>query len=248
LDFEVFIPARFGATRLPGKPLLDIGGKTMIQHVYERAAASGARRVTVATDDPRIEQAVQAFGGHACRTSDLPPSGTDRIREALDRLGVADDTAIVNLQGDEPLMDPHLVASVAGLLAETGVDMGTACVAAGKDALEDPDRVKVVCSASGRALYFSRAPVPWPRDGAPGPVQVHLGIYAYRAGFIRRFAEWAPSAAEQQECLEQLRALDHDARIQVLHWRQQVPAGVDTPADLERVRAHLRQDARRNSD
>lgn len=249
--FNVVIPARYASQRLPGKPLLDIGGKPMIQHVYERACESGAAQVVIATDDARIEAAARAFGAGVCMTSAAHDSGTDRIAEVVGRLGWAEDTVVVNLQGDEPLMPPRLLNQVAeALIGHPGADMATLAVAlteAGQ--LFDPNTVKVVCDRAGYALYFSRATIPWKRDlfaagVAPEPswlegVHRHLGIYAYRAGFLAGYAALPVSPIERMESLEQLRVLWNGGRIAVDVATGAPPAGVDTAEDLARVVAAL---------
>lgn len=247
--FRVVIPARYASTRLPGKPLLDIGGKPMVLRVFDRALASGARSVCVATDHLPVADAVRAAGGEAIMTRSDHPSGTDRLAEVVVRQGWGDDEIVVNLQGDEPLIDPALVAAVAGALAGSPT-AGVATAAHPIRELADfhnPNVVKVVCDAVGHALYFSRAPIPWPRDAyadhlarnlpAGLPVLRHVGLYAYRVGFLRRYATLAVSPLEQWEALEQLRVLWHGERIRVLTVDDAPPAGVDTPDDLARVRA-----------
>lgn len=248
--FLVIVPARRNSTRLPGKMLADIGGKPMVVRVAERARLSGARRVMVATDDRDIAAAVRAAGVDCCLTSPDHPSGTDRLAEAAAQLGLGADEIVVNVQGDEPLIDPELVAGVAGLLA----DRPAASIATAAHPIDsaaqffDPNVVKVVCDELGFAAYFSRAPIPWARDafgnGSARPTVLpeglpalrHVGIYAYRAGFLKAYQSLAPTAAERAEALEQLRALGHGHRIAVLRWERPVAAGVDTAADLERVR------------
>ena len=243
----VVIPARYASTRLPGKPLLEIAGKPMIQHVYERARQSGAGRVVVATDDDRIRAAVQGFAGEVCMTGAQHQSGTDRIAEVIERLGVKADEIVVNLQGDEPLMPPDLITQVAAALAaQPAAVMASAChPIKDRTTLLNPNVVKVVLDAAGFALYFSRAPIPWPRDamaqGGEFPLQAlhHIGLYAYRAGFIRRYAAWPPCPLEKIEALEQLRVLWHGEKIIMHETHTTPPAGVDTPEDLERVRRQL---------
>lgn len=245
----VVIPARFNASRLPGKPLADICGKPLIQHVYERACESNAARVIVATDDARIEAAARAFGAEVCHTRAEHNSGTERIAEAVTRLGIADDAVVVNLQGDEPLMPPALIRAVAELLAaRPDASMATACHPLTDMATwRNPNVAKVVCDARGDALYFSRAPIPWPRSLTSGgdaeassPVshaQRHIGLYAYRAGFIAEYTRLPASPLEAIESLEQLRVLWHGHRIAV-HVSAEMPGpGVDTPEDLATVRA-----------
>ncbi|WP_332671287.1 3-deoxy-manno-octulosonate cytidylyltransferase [Aromatoleum sp.] len=246
--FHVVIPARFASTRLPGKPLADIGGKPMIVRVLERVRRTGAASVWVATDNEAVRDAVVAAGGDALVTRADHPSGTDRLAEVVDVLGWDADDIVVNVQGDEPLIDPALIAAVAEALA----DDPAAAIATAAHPLQEaaeffnPNVVKVVCDARERALYFSRAPMPWARDafataGDPLPAGLpalrHVGIYAYRAAFLRRYASLAISPLEQWEALEQLRALWHGYPIRVLRIAAAPAAGVDTPEDLERVRA-----------
>lgn len=250
--FSVVIPARFASTRFPGKPLADLGGRPMVVRVCERAAASGAEAVAVATDDPRIARVVEAAGYRALMTRADHPSGTDRIAEAANALGLEDAAIVVNVQGDEPLIEPALVAQVAeALAARPAASVATAChrLEHAED-LFNPNVVKVVLDAQDCALYFSRAPIPWAReawaDGRPGSVQSlpeglpcyrHAGLYAYRAGFLRRYAQLTPSPLEAWEALEQLRVLWHGGRIAVAVSSHPALPGVDTPADLERARA-----------
>lgn len=241
---HVIIPARYASTRLPGKPLLDIGGKPLIQHVYERAVESGAQTVIIATDDERIRTAAERFGATVCMTAPTHASGTDRIGEVIGKHRLKPDEIVVNLQGDEPLMPPDLIQQVAQTLARH-VDAAMATAAHAIDdvaTLNNPNVVKVVCDARGYALYFSRAAIPWPGKAAATAAptaQRHIGLYAYRAGFITRFCAWGPSPLEQIEQLEQLRALWHGERIVVSAAAAAPESGVDTPADLERVRAQL---------
>lgn len=247
--FNVVVPARYASTRLPAKPLADIGGKAMIRHVWERAVESGAASVVIATDDPRIEEVARRFGAAVCLTRTDHRSGTDRIAEVVDRLAWADDSIVVNLQGDEPTMPPALLRQVADdLTAHPGAAMATLGVPlTARDQLFDPNVVKVVADREGWALYFSRAPIPWHRDSFPRadalPAEFafvrHLGLYAYRAGFLRQFVRWPPAPLETCESLEQLRALWHGARIRLGIARQAPGPGVDTPEDLERVRRAL---------
>ncbi len=240
----IIIPARYASSRLPGKPLCDIAGKTLIERVHDRARASGAERVIVATDDDRIRVAVEEFGGTVCMTSGGHASGTDRIAEVIGKLGIKPEEVVVNLQGDEPLMPPDLIRQVAEtLLANPEAAMATACHPIRDHAsLTNPDIAKVVRDARGHALYFSRAPIPWPREymagRAPDSVNAyrHIGIYAYRAGFVTRYAAWPPCPLEQTELLEQLRVLWHGERIAVCEAASLPGPGVDTPDDLERVR------------
>ena len=250
--FRVVIPARFASQRLPGKPLLDIAGKPMIRHVYERALESGADEVVIATDDARIREAAEGFSGRVCMTSPDHVSGTDRIAEVVDALGWPSYTLVVNLQGDEPLMPPVLLSQVAGALeAHADADMSTLAVALSEPAqLFDTNAVKVVSDRNGYALYFSRATIPWKRDvftsvDAVQPdwlsgIYRHLGIYAYRAGFLAGYAKLPPSPIERFESLEQLRVLWNGGRIAVDIAADAPPAGVDTREDLARVIAALR--------
>jgi 3-deoxy-manno-octulosonate cytidylyltransferase (CMP-KDO synthetase) len=247
--FHVIIPARFTASRLPGKPLLMIGDKPLIQWVWQRAAASGAESVLVATDDERIRIAAVGFGAQCVMTSAQHASGTDRIAEVVRSRGFLDEDIVVNLQGDEPMMPAEVIARVAGALRETeSADMATA-VAPIESLQEflDPNCVKALRAADGRALYFSRAPVPWPRDSVAADLPTrfagawrHIGIYAYRVRTLLQFAAWAPTPLEMTEQLEQLRALEHGMRIHLVTLAEAPPGGVDTPQDLERVRRSLR--------
>lgn len=251
MSFAVLIPARFGASRLPGKPLREVAGEPLICRVMERAAASGASRVAVATDDERVATAIRERGGEAVLTREDCPSGTDRLAEAAASLGLPEDLPVVNVQGDEPFMPPDLVSQVAAALeAEPARDMATAaCPMDNWEQVLDPNAVKVVRGACGDALYFSRAPVPWDRDrmspgpdpealaadGAPLGFRLHVGIYAYRAGLLRAFAGWPPTELERRESLEQLRALENGIAIRVVDTEHSPEAGVDTPDDLERA-------------
>ena len=246
--FHVIIPARFAASRLPGKPLLMIGDRPLIQWVWQRALASGAESVLVATDDERIKSAVQAFGGECLMTAAHHASGTDRIAEVVRVRGFSPDDIVVNLQGDEPMMPAEVIAGVAAALQQSqNIDIATA-VAPIESLREflDPNCVKALRAGDGRALYFSRAPVPWPRDNltADQPNRFagawrHIGIYGYRVHSLLQFAAWPPAPLESIENLEQLRALENGMRIQLVNLPAPPPAGVDTPEDLERVRAIL---------
>ena len=252
--FTVLIPARMASSRLPDKPLADIAGLPMVVRVARQAGLSGAARTVVATDDARIQAACQDHGVPALLTRPDHASGSDRLAEACEQLGLDGDAVVVNVQGDEPLIDPALINAVAALLqAHPGASMGTAAHAIGNlDDYSNPNVVKVVCDAQGMAHYFSRAPIPYARDHAGqawwdapavatalagfAPLR-HIGIYSYRAGFLRQFPRLAPAPTEAIEALEQLRALWHGHRIAV-HISAQAPGpGVDTPADLARVRA-----------
>ena len=251
MSFTVVIPARYASTRLPGKALLDIAGKPMVQHVYERAGESGAGRVIVATDDDRIEQAARGFGAEVCMTRATHESGTDRIQEVVAQLGLADDEIIVNVQGDEPLIPAANIDQVAALLADNdSAAMGTLGEPiTDPEHLFDPNVVKAVSDNQGNALYFSRAPIPWSRDqfqqGAPQQVPDtssylrHIGIYSYRVSFLHQFVTWSPAPLEVTESLEQLRALWNGQRIQIAAAVAPPPLGVDTQADLDLVRAHF---------
>ena len=253
--FTVLVPARLASTRLPNKPLADIAGLPMVLRVARRAALSGAQRVVVAADDERIVQACAEHGVQALLTRSDHASGSDRLAEACKLLGLDGDDVVINVQGDEPLIDPALVRRCAELLAERG-DCVMSTAAHAIDDLADylnPNVVKVVLDAAGRALYFSRAPIAWWRDGVaqgafddahsgqpalptPAPLR-HVGLYGYRAGFLRRFPGMSASPLEQTEALEQLRVLWHGERIAV-HVAESSPGpGVDTPEDLARVRA-----------
>ena len=247
MPFTVLVPARLASTRLPDKPLADIAGKPMVVRVADRAAQSGASRVVVAADDASIVAACERHGVQAVLTSRSHSSGTDRLAEASRLLALADEEIVVNVQGDEPLIAPDLIDAVADLLARRAdADMSTAAHAI-DDAAEfaNPNVVKAVLDASGMALYFSRAPIPCWRDATakgavpqPRPLR-HVGIYGYRCGFLRRYPQLPESPLERLEALEQLRALWHGHRIAV-HVTQHAPGpGVDTPQDLERVRARF---------
>ncbi|HEY6821480.1 MAG TPA: 3-deoxy-manno-octulosonate cytidylyltransferase [Burkholderiales bacterium] len=240
MKFSVIIPARYASTRFPGKPLADIAGKPMIAWVCERAARSGAASVHVATDDDRIAGAVRRHGHQAIMTRADHASGTDRLAEAADALGLDDEHVVVNLQGDEPLMEPRLVADVAAALgAMPAASLSTACHPI-RDPAEvlNPNVVKVVLDGHGYALYFSRSQIPHPRE--PGATWYrHAGLYAYRAGFLRKYAKLEPSPLERAEALEQLRALWHGFRIAVVVSEREIAPGVDTPRELDAVRKML---------
>ena len=247
MDFRVVIPARYASSRLPGKPLADIHGKAMVLHVVERALQSGAQSVVVATDDARVQQVVSAAGHQALMTSPDHASGTERLVEVVNTLGWTDDTLIVNVQGDEPLLDPQCIRAVAQQLAtHSDAVMGTlAHPITEQSEFMNPNVVKVVCDGQGYAMYFSRAPIPWPRDAlaaeqtvpADAPILRHIGLYAYRAGFLKTYAQLAPSPLERCEMLEQLRVLWHGYRISLGITAEAAAPGVDTAEDLERVRA-----------
>ena len=252
MRFTVLIPARLASTRLPDKPLADLAGRPMVVHVAERAERSGAAAVVVAADDPRTVAACAAHGVRAILTRADHATGSDRLAEACEQLGLAGDDLVVNVQGDEPLIEPALIEACAALLAERP-ECVMATAAHAIDSVEEfanPNVVKVVCDARGRALTFSRAPIPWWRDGYaaglgaaaalsdPPPLR-HVGLYAYRAGFLRRYPTLPPAPIEALESLEQLRVLWHGERIAVHVSTLRPGPGVDTPADLERVRALL---------
>ncbi|MBF0219364.1 MAG: 3-deoxy-manno-octulosonate cytidylyltransferase [Gammaproteobacteria bacterium] len=257
MKFKVIIPARYASTRLPGKPLLAIAGQPMIAHVHAIAKNAGATEVIVATDDPRIATAVAAFGGKVCVTATTHRSGSERLAEVVTQMGYDDSAIIVNLQGDEPLMPPQLLQQVAQLLAtHPEAEMATLSTPILNAAdLLNSNIVKVVSSKAGYALYFSRAPIPWDRDhlqltpAANGVTlhaekidftqhhyQRHLGIYAYRSGFLRRYRETVACDLEQLESLEQLRLLYHGGRIAIACAVTPPGPGVDTEADLSHVR------------
>ncbi|MBA1229094.1 3-deoxy-manno-octulosonate cytidylyltransferase [Pseudomonas viridiflava] len=249
-DFTVVIPARYGSSRFPGKPLKVIAGKPMVQLVWEQARKSSAQRVVVATDDLRIVKACQAFGAEVLLTRDDHNSGTDRLAEVATQLGLASDAIVVNVQGDEPMIPPAVIDQVASNLA-AHPEAGISTLAEPIDdvaALFNPNVVKVSSDINGLALTFSRAPLPWARDAlaanreelpAGVPYRRHIGIYAYRAGFLHDFVSWGPCLLENTENLEQLRALWNGVRIHVADALEAPPAGVDTPEDLERVKRLL---------
>lgn len=253
MGFVVVIPARYSSSRLPGKPLAEIAGKTMIERVWMQARLSRAREVVIATDDKRVADAVTRFGGQVCMTSATHPSGTDRIEEVARLMGHGDDDIIVNVQGDEPLIPPENIDQVAQNLAlNPSCSAATLCerIASPAD-LFNPNIVKVTWREDGSALFFSRAVLPWDRDGfsrlAPGeipstvtrPFFRHIGIYAYRVSLLRRFVGWGECELEKTEALEQLRILWKGHAIHVSEAACPAPGGVDTPADLERIRRHF---------
>lgn len=252
MGFTVLIPARLASTRLPNKPLADLGGMPMVVRVAVQARRSRAAQVVVAADDTRIIEACERHGVQALLTRRDHATGSDRLAEACAQLGLDGDDAVVNVQGDEPLIDPALIDACHQALDEaSGCVMATAAHAIDtRDEFTNPNVVKVVCDAAGRALYFSRAPIPWWRDGpaagpgndgalsTPAPLR-HVGIYAYRAAFLRQFPALPPSPLEAIESLEQLRVLWHGHRIAVHVSASRPGPGVDTPEDLERVRTLL---------
>ncbi len=253
IKYIVVIPARYGSSRLEGKPLLDIAGKSMINRVYEQASKSAADRVLVATDDLRIADAVAAFGGDVVMTSATHSSGTDRLHEVAERLGFAEDTIVVNVQGDEPLIPPQVIDQVARNLADRPqLGVATLCenIATYADFM-NPNVVKVVTDTNRLALYFSRAAIPWPRDHFKNGLQTlpqacvaqrHIGLYAYRVRTLKQFVGWPMAPLEALEALEQLRFLWHGEAIHVAEAGTPVPGGVDTFDDLHRVTALLRRD------
>jgi len=242
------IPARYQSTRFPGKPLVDIAGKPMIQRVHERALrASGLHRLLVATDDVRIAQVVRAFGGEAVLTGQEHPSGTDRLAEAARLLGLHDDDLVVNIQGDEPLLEPVMIELlVAALSGSATCPMASlACLSHSEAAFRNPNVVKVVVDRDWKALYFSRSPIPHRRDGADGPVTFlhHLGFYAYRQGFLQQFTRHPPRQLENLEKLEQLRALEYGHAIQMALSPVETH-GIDTPEDLQMILADWRPESK----
>lgn len=248
MSFSVIIPARYASSRFPGKPLADLNGKPMVQHVYERACESEATRVVIATDDQRIADAAREFGAEVCMTSPDHPSGTDRLQEVVKTLGFYNDDIVVNVQGDEPMVPPRIINQVAHNLMALP-DAGIATLSEPIETVEallNPNVVKVVSDYRGMAMYFSRAPIPWPRDafmqaGGQSTMptgfdwQRHIGLYAYRVKMLNDFVRWDPAPLEQTECLEQLRALWNGVGIHVAAADETPPAGVDTPEDLARI-------------
>jgi 3-deoxy-manno-octulosonate cytidylyltransferase (CMP-KDO synthetase) len=248
-DFIVVIPARYQSQRLPGKPLLDIAGKPMLLHVVERARQSAARAVHVATDDERIAEVCRNAGVDVCLTSSDHSTGTDRIEEVTRQLGLTRDAIVVNVQGDEPLIPPAVINQVAANLAarpDTGICTLYAPLSSGEE-FHNPNAVKLVCDPAGKVLYFSRAPIPWPRDGLDAAslalAKRHIGLYAYRVEVLQHFVQWPPSALESTEKLEQLRAMEHGVAIHAELCCEPIPAGVDTAEDLAAVRRLLQGDA-----
>ncbi len=247
MQFKIVIPARYASSRLPGKPLADICGKPMIEHVWQQCIqAADSDDIIIATDDDRVMRAAQAFGATAMMTSGQHASGTDRIAEVAAAAGWQDDEIVVNVQGDEPLMPPQLVHAVAALLAEhPDADMATASHRIGcVEDLQNPNMVKVVTTKAGAASYFSRAAIPYDRDAyrptvTRFPYQRHIGIYAYRVGTLKRLTQLPPAPTEELEALEQLRALYNGMTILVTEVAEAPPAGVDTEKDLAAVRAML---------
>lgn len=248
-DFVVAIPARYAATRLPGKPLRVLAGEPLVLHVARRALAAGAREVWVAADDERIAAALDGCGVRVAMTSTEHASGTDRLAECARIAGWSDDTVVVNLQGDEPFAPAAGIRAVAALMHGGSTEMATlAAPVTDVETLLDPNAVKLVRAENGHALYFSRAPIPWPRDAfardrsrmpEQGEWLRHIGIYGYRAGFLQRFASLPPGRLEQIESLEQLRVLEAGYRIAVGITPEPFPPGVDTPEDLARAEARI---------
>ncbi|MDF2153634.1 3-deoxy-manno-octulosonate cytidylyltransferase [Vibrio sp. CAU 1672] len=249
MSFTVVIPARYHSSRLPGKPLADIGGKPMVQWVYEQALQAGADDVIVATDDERVASAVEGFGGKVCMTASTHESGTERLAEVIEKMAIPAEHIVVNVQGDEPLIPPAIIQQVAQNLANCEAPMATLAVEiTAEDEAFNPNAVKVVVDERGYAMYFSRATIPWDRDNFAqqdkvivNPLMRHIGIYAYRAGFIGTYVNWAPSTLEQIESLEQLRVLWYGEKIHVAVAKEAPAAGVDTPEDLAEVRAIVAQ-------
>jgi len=254
LTFTVVIPARLASTRLPGKVLADLGGRPVLAHVHARALASGAARVVIATDDGDVARAAEGVGAEVVMTSPLHESGTDRLAEAAVTLGLGPETVVVNVQGDEPEMPPEAIAAVAAAVeAAPTVDIATVALPIeDAAAFADPNIVKVVADEAGDALYFSRAPIPWPRDLGVAPADLggagtlphagarrHVGLYAYRAHALARFTALPPHPLELAERLEQLRALAHGMTIRVIDAPGPIPPGIDTAADLDAARARL---------
>jgi len=248
MSYTVVIPARYNSSRLPGKPLLDIDGKSMVQRVWEQACKSAADTVVIATDDRRIWEVAQAFGAQAVMTSSEHPSGTARLQQVVSELSLAEDHIVVNVQGDEPLIPPSVIDQVADNLGATPqAAIATLCETIDSvEEVQNPNVVKVVTDHSGMALYFSRAAIPWPREyfalqpkGLPDThVWLrHIGIYAYRVGFLHQYVGWNPAPLELVEQLEQLRALHNGVKIHVAPACEAVPCGVDTQMDLDSVRA-----------
>lgn len=245
MSFSVIIPARYQSVRLPGKPLLDLGGKPMIQHVYEQARASNAEKVIVATDDERIAEAVEGFGGRARMTASDHPSGTDRLQEAARLEGLSDEDVVVNVQGDEPLIPPEVINQVADNLLANDVPMATLTEPIDNpEDIFDTNIVKVISNEHQLAVYFSRAPIPWARDEFTGerkslPAgftwQRHLGIYAYRVSLLNDFVTWGSADIESVEKLEQLRVLWRGIGIHIAQAVKSIPPGIDTEEDVQKV-------------
>jgi 3-deoxy-manno-octulosonate cytidylyltransferase (CMP-KDO synthetase) len=245
VSFVVIIPARYAATRLPGKPLLDIAGKPMVQHVYERALQSAASAVYVATDDERIKTVAEGFGANTIMTDTAHRSGTDRIQEVATVLGLAEDAIVVNVQGDEPLIPPAAINQVAANLRDhpqAGIASLYDTITSSEE-IDNPNAVKVVCDFEGYALYFSRATIPYGSSAQAKNCLRHIGIYAYRVATLNQFVKWPPVQLEVQEKLEQLRALFNGIRIYMASASEKIPAGIDTEWDLKAVRRLLSPDS-----
>jgi|SRR5574344_47732 3-deoxy-manno-octulosonate cytidylyltransferase (CMP-KDO synthetase) len=243
MNYIVIIPARYSSSRLPGKPLMDICGKTMIERVVEKALKAGAQRVIVATDDERIANVCKIANAEYCMTSKEHNSGTERIAEVVEKLNLKDDEIVVNVQGDEPLIPPENILQVAELLANSEASMSTLCAKTSGEDVFNPNCVKVIMNEKGEAIYFSRAPIPYERNNfRAGNMAAlegharHIGIYAYRAGFIRDYVKMEPCALENIESLEQLRVIYYGYKIAVDYAKKDPLVGVDTIEDLERVR------------
>lgn len=244
MPFTVIIPARYDSSRLPGKPLADIGGKPMVEWVHAQALQAGADRVIIATDNEKVASVVEGFGGEVCMTSADHESGTERLAEVIKKLNISDDHIIVNVQGDEPLIPPAIIAQVAENLANSQSPMATLAVEIrDEEEVFNPNAVKVVVNQANQAVYFSRATIPWDRDNfaqkpphITSPLLRHIGIYAYRAGFVNTYIDWPASPLEKIEKLEQLRVLWYGESIHVDVAAIAPPAGVDTQQDLELVR------------
>lgn len=250
MAFTVIIPARYESSRLPGKPLMDINGKPMVEWTWLQAKKSGAERIIIATENQDVQQACEAFGAEVCLTGDHHQSGTERIAEVIDLAGIQGDDIIVNVQGDEPMLPPELIHQVAeGLQAHPEISMATLCEPIEEvETVFDPNAVKVSRDLANRAINFSRAPLPWSRDTFLEKQQTlpenwaykrHIGLYAYRAGFVKQYVAWPECELEHVEKLEQLRVLWHGEKILVLDALCEAGVGVDTPEDLQRVRQLL---------
>lgn len=251
MTFRIIIPVRYASDRLPGKPLIDLGGKSILERVYQQSLQSGAESVVIATDDDRIKEAASKFGAPVVMTSKTHQSGTERLAEAATVLGYEEDEVVVNVQGDEPLIPPVVIHQVAtNLSLHENVRVSTLCEKiVDTAALFNPHNVKVVMNKRGYALYFSRAPIAWERDNFPpqedttltGVHYRHVGIYAYRVGFLQEYLSWDPCPLEKMESLEQLRVLWYGGRIHVDTAKEHVPIGVDTEEDLEIVRKLIQE-------
>lgn len=251
MEFRIIIPARFESTRLPGKVLADINGKPMVQYVYENSLASGAESVVIATDNDQVREVAEGFGAEVVMTEASHQSGTERIAEAVAALDYDKDEIIVGVQADEPLVPPDMIRELAGALDEhDNVRIASLCQKITDiEELLDPNAVKVVLNRRHYAMYFSRATIPWDREGFKNQDQAtisdhhyrHIGLYAYRAGFLSDYIDWPESPLEMLECLEQLRILWNGGRMHMTITKKKIPPGVDTPADLEKVRALMKE-------